>query len=547
MKKSRLYPVIILILGLVFYFPFLGSVHLFDWDEINFAESAREMIVTNNYSRIQINFEPFWEKPPLFFWLQVLSMKLFGINEFAARFPNAVFGIITLLSLFFIGKKLYDEKFGFIWALACLGSFLPRLYFKSGIIDPVFNYFIFLSLVFLSKTVTDYQQKGASGNAILAGIFIGLSILTKGPAGFLMVLLALIVFWMWKSFRPIISFKNLVLFGLFSGLVSMAWFSLEIIKNGPWFLEEFIRYQVRLFSTPDAGHSQPFYYHFIVVFLGCFPLSVFAIRSFYNDFREHNPVKKEFRIWMIIIFWVCLILFSIVKTKIVHYSSLTYFPLSFLAAYHLYHLQTRKLSLGKYTGVLILLVGFIISLGLVLFPFVGMFKRELIPYIKDEFAVANLDANVYWSGFEGLIGILYFISIIFACVNFKKMRLQLAYGILFLSTAACLWLYSAIVVPKIEAYTQAAAIRFYQSLKGRDIYIHTIGFKSYAHLFYSEKPRVSNKNSYNEAWLLTGSIDKPAYFVTKITGVDQMKAYPEAKLIKVENGFAFYRREPLKK
>ncbi len=60
--------------------PFLGGVHLFDWDEINFAEGAREMIVLKNYLRVHINYEPFWEKPPFFFWLQAASMNLLGIG-----------------------------------------------------------------------------------------------------------------------------------------------------------------------------------------------------------------------------------------------------------------------------------------------------------------------------------------------------------------------------------------------------------------------------------------------------------------------------------
>src|SRR5664280_359919 len=99
--NRKIYPLIIVISAIFFFIPFLGSVHLFDWDEINFAESAREMIVTGNFSRVQIDFHPFWEKPPLFFWIQVLSMKLFGINEFAARLPNAIIGIVTLLTLYF--------------------------------------------------------------------------------------------------------------------------------------------------------------------------------------------------------------------------------------------------------------------------------------------------------------------------------------------------------------------------------------------------------------------------------------------------------------
>ena len=63
---------LIILLGAIFFLPFLGSVHLFDWDEINFAESAREMLVSGDWWRVQINFEPFWEKPPLFFWMQAI-------------------------------------------------------------------------------------------------------------------------------------------------------------------------------------------------------------------------------------------------------------------------------------------------------------------------------------------------------------------------------------------------------------------------------------------------------------------------------------------
>jgi len=153
--NKKYYPYLVLASAILFFIPFLGSVHLFDWDEINFAESAREMIVTGNFGRVQIDFHPFWEKPPLFFWMQALSMKLFGINEFAARFPNAVIGILTIFLFYLIGKKLYDEKFGLIWSLAYLGSFLPHLYFKSGIIDPFFNFFMFLGVVFLAKSISE--------------------------------------------------------------------------------------------------------------------------------------------------------------------------------------------------------------------------------------------------------------------------------------------------------------------------------------------------------------------------------------------------------
>lgn len=152
------------------FVPFLGGVHLFDWDEINFAESAREMLVTGEYFRVQINYEPFWEKPPLFFWLQAASMAVFGINEFAARFPNAVCGIITLCLLFHIGKKSSGVRLAWLWVLFMAGSFTPSLYFKSGIIDPWFNLFIFYAIWQLSMASERHNAADRDKRFALIGL-----------------------------------------------------------------------------------------------------------------------------------------------------------------------------------------------------------------------------------------------------------------------------------------------------------------------------------------------------------------------------------------
>ena len=201
-KLKTKHILIILISGIIFYFPFLGGVYLFDWDEVNFAEIAREMILTKNYLQVQINFQPFFEKPPLFFWLQVLSMKLFGINEFAARFPNALAGLATLLVLYKAGSQLFSKRFGLIWALAYFGSILPQLYFHSGLIDPVFNLFIFIGIWFMIKykwkrenATFKYMNDSSEIFLLLSGLFIGLAILTKGPVDYLLRFLIMLVCW----------------------------------------------------------------------------------------------------------------------------------------------------------------------------------------------------------------------------------------------------------------------------------------------------------------------------------------------------------------
>jgi 4-amino-4-deoxy-L-arabinose transferase-like glycosyltransferase len=102
--------------------------------------------------------------------------------------PNALLGLIVLPFLYISGKFLVDRKLGFLWALSWLGSILPFLYFKSGIIDPYFNFFIFLGLFFLIQYLWKkreergiYLSKGPVTYWVMAAIFTGLGILTKGP------------------------------------------------------------------------------------------------------------------------------------------------------------------------------------------------------------------------------------------------------------------------------------------------------------------------------------------------------------------------------
>ena len=543
-KQSNLYLTIIILSGIFFFIPFLGRVHLFDWDEINFAESAREMIVTGNYHRVQINFQPFWEKPPFFFWLQVGAMKLFGVNEFAARFPNAIFGIITLVTFFLIGKKYKSPRFGFIWAVSYLGTFLPHLYFKSGIIDPVFNYFIFLGMYFMYLDITGQVVKNKYFYPSLAGLFIGLATLTKGPVGLLVFLISFFVYFLFTKFKNFPNVKKVLLFIFFFTVICLLWFGEEIMNHGFWFLKEFLAYQVGLFMTPIASHGEPFYYHFVVVFIGCFPISIIALPVM---FGKKVDVKNDFSRLMKILFWTVMILFSITTTKIVHYSSLTYMPLAFMAACYLDWLivnqQKMKISLLAVIGFM----GFVFSFLLAALPYVANHHELILPYLKDPFAKASLNVNVHWSGFESYIGIIYFIAVIFAIIFFNKKQNWKGLLFLFYSTAICLFIYLLAVVPKIEKYSQGPAIDFYETLQGKDVYVWPIGFKSYAQYFYAKKPASPVYGEGDEPFLLKGDIKKPAYFVVKITNTGFDSTCNNCKLIEQKGGFNFYKRDAVSK
>jgi 4-amino-4-deoxy-L-arabinose transferase-like glycosyltransferase len=530
---ARYYPVIILLLGVLFYIPYLGHVHLFDWDEINFAESAREMVLTKNYSIVQINFKPFWEKPPLFFWMQVLSMKIFGINEFAARFPNALVGCATLLTLYFIGKKEKNAPFGLIWALIYWGSLTPHLYFKSGIIDPSFNLFIFLG-IYYSICVQQHRY-----NAMLSGLFIGLAVLTKGPVGGLIWFLTMVSYWIiFSRSRPIYSFKQLAQFGAICLSITSIWIIMQLRVNGLWFFQEFIKYQIRLFTTPDAGHGEPFYYHFVVILLGCFPMSIFGLVQLIKKNRD------DLTRWMKILFWVVMILFSLSTTKIVHYSSMAYFPLSFLAASIIYEWIFNGLNIPSWIKVLFISIGSVLSLAILAIPIVGLYATKLIPYIHDQFAAKNLEAQVSWSGLESAIGVFYLISIIVCGVYLlKNIFPARAFMIMTSSTALLLMMTSIFIVPRIERYSQGAAIDFYRARAGEDAYIDVVGFKSYAPYFYFKKPMDVNSKMHDSDWLLNGKVDKTVYLVSKIDRMEEFRNHPNLEILYEKNGFVFMKRK----
>ncbi|MEO8719463.1 MAG: glycosyltransferase family 39 protein [Ginsengibacter sp.] len=543
-NESNLYLSIIILSGIFFFIPFLGRVHLFDWDEINFAESAREMIVTGNYHRVQINFQPFWEKPPLFFWLQAGAMKMFGVNEFAARFPNAVFGIITLVTFFLIGKKYKSARFGFIWALSYLGTFLPHLYFKSGIIDPIFNYFIFLGVYFMYLDITGQIFKNKYLYPSLAGLFIGLATLTKGPVGLLVFLISFLVYFLFTKFKNFPGLKKILVFIFFFTIICLLWFGQEIINNGFWFLKEFLSYQVDLFLHPVASHGEPFYYHFVVVFIGCFPISIIALPIL---FGRNTEINKDFLRLLKILFWTVMILFSITTTKIVHYSSLTYMPLAFMAACYLDLLIVNQQKMKISLLILIGFMGLVFSFLLAALPYVANHHELILPYLKDPFAAASLNADVHWQGFESFIGIGYFIAVLTAIAFFYKKQNQKGIVILFFSTAICLFVYLLAVVPKIEKYSQGPAISFYETLQGKDVYVWPIGFKSYAQYFYAKKPAYPVYGEADENFLLKGNITRPAYFVVKITNIGFDSTCNNCTLIKQEGGFKFYKREAVAK
>lgn len=540
----------LLVASALLFIPGLGAVHLFDWDEINFAEIAREIVVTNNWAQPRINYLPFYEKPPLFIWFQALSMKIIGVGEFAARLPNAICGIITLIVLFRIGDQLRNRTFGMLWALAYVGSILPHLYFRSGIIDPWFNLFIFLGLHAIITLVQCDPSRTAGAlnarrdsHAWLAGLFLGLAVLTKGPVGVLIPGLAMLVYWVLGRFKPYLRWRRLGIIVVATLLAVGTWASVDLLRNGPEFMVAFFWRQVAMLTTEDAGHGGFVGYHFVVLLLGCFPASVFALQELFKATRTSDSDQNDHRRWMVILFWVVLILFSIVKTKIVHYSSLAYFPLTYLATLQLERIWKRE-RFG-WSRFLLGAIGSLIALIFLAAPLIGMNIHLLEPLLaKDPFGQANLQADVHWTGVEMLAGAFLLASLLAGHWLHSKGRYRQALVSVFGGSTLFVTLALFFFINRIEGYSQHAAIEFFKERQGEKCYVITKNYKSYAHLFYTAKPPVTDMRSHNEEWLLYDQIDRPVYVVCKVTAADEVAQIRTLKELYRKNGFAFFIREP---
>ncbi|MBK8227530.1 MAG: glycosyltransferase family 39 protein [Flavobacteriales bacterium] len=545
-SHGRLQLLIIAIAALLFI-PGLGSVHLFDWDEVNFAEIAREMVVSGDWLRPQMHFEAFHEKPPLFIWMQALGMKAFGVGEFAARFPNAICGIVTLWMLYRIGEQLRGRIFGMWWALAYIGSILPHLYFRSGIIDPWFNLFIFLGLhAIITLVALDPKRDPRAINARsdryawIAGLFLGLAVLTKGPVGVLVPALVMLLYWAGKRFRFVLSLRRTGLIALATLLTVSAWALIDLARNGPVFMIAFFWRQVAMLTTEDAGHGGFFGYHFVVLLIGCFPASVFALQELLKPTRTTDAHESDHRRWMVILFWVVLILFSIVKTKIVHYSSLCYFPLTYLAALQLERIWKKDEGFG-WSRFALGALGALIALVVIAVPFAGMSIDAIKPlFAQDPFALANLEADVNWTGIESLAGLMLLGALIAG--HLLHSRHQYRASMLVVFGGGALFVASALFffIKNIEGYSQRAAVEFFESKADERCWLLTKGYKSYVPEFYG---RVMEAQP-DEATLWRGPIDRPVYLACKLTHAEEVEQLGTFSEVLRRNGFVFFERRP---
>ena len=95
-----------------FYFWGLGSLPLVGPDEPRYAEVAREMFARRDFITPTLGGLPWFEKPPLLYWMMMLSYRVLGVTEYAARLGPALCGLLTGVFVYWIGKKCVEAHYG---------------------------------------------------------------------------------------------------------------------------------------------------------------------------------------------------------------------------------------------------------------------------------------------------------------------------------------------------------------------------------------------------------------------------------------------------
>ncbi len=500
----------------------LGRLDLFDWDEINFAEIAREMYHGGQLLQPTINYLPFHEKPPLFSWMQWGSYHLFGVGAFAARFPNIVCGAATLALLGWYGRR---RGVGWWWAAFYAGSLLPSLYFRSGIIDPWFNLFILCALLPLLRA-----GHISIAPRMAAGICLGLAIMTKGPAAALLVGLmlgGLLIVDRGKRFG------SYLMVGLLALLPAAVWLVLLWQTDGGFFFRAFLDYQWRLLVQEDAGHGGFPGYHVVVLLLGCFPASLYAVAALFRPGRFGTSTDRGLRI----LFWVVLVVFSIVSTKIVHYSSLCYFPLTWFAARWVAAARPEE-GLPRRLRAGLRGVWGVYFLTTLLAALAGWTMERWLPYLRDAELVSRLQLPVDWPWYAVLPALT--VGGILVAERWTKLRIRRAAALHLAGMFLFCVISPPVFLPRIQAYTQGAAVDFYRARAGQGHYLGTVRYKSYAPIFYGEVPRELGGRTRQE--LLYGARDRDLYFSCPLRLTDRAREdVPDAKLLYQRGGFSFFR------
>lgn len=318
------YGISLFLLAAALLLPFLGLSPLTDPDEPVYGQTAKEMLAAGDWLSPRI-FGNFWyDKPPLFYWLEMASYSLFGISDYTSRLPSAFMGILTVLYLYWQGAKMFTKEIAYAAALVLLTS-LGFVYIGNAAVTDM------TLMLALTVTMISFYRR----QYYVAYIFCGLSLLAKGPIGYgfpaLIMLLYIIIRRHWSLLRTMKIPQGILL----AFLVGLPWYYLMYRVHGDAFIDTFIGFHnITRFTAPEHPGQNHLFFFIPVLLAFMLPWSgaiVPAIGRFVKNKGPHKDALSFCLIWAAFIF----VFFSISQTQLVTYIAPMFPPTAFLIGWYM--------------------------------------------------------------------------------------------------------------------------------------------------------------------------------------------------------------------
>ncbi len=494
------------VLCFALFFYRLGSYPLFDVDEPRYAETAREMIESGNWITPTFNYELRLVKPVFFYWLVAIAYQVFGVSEFAARFFSAVGATGMVLVTFLLGQRFVSLRFGLFSAVILATSIQMIGLARMSITDMT------LAALITATTASLFLVERHSAKWwLVAGLFSGLGILTKGPVGMVMPGAILVIYSLLSgSFRRCFLTPWFPAAVILSLAVALPWYWLAYLQNGDLFLHELYHNNFSRFTGNVAYHPEPWWYYFPVVAVGFLPWSVFlpvALVHLAGMFKTHRTRLAEdgasYRLLLFAAVWAAFVFvfFSVADTKLLTYVLPLFPALALLMAGTFSEALTRPvMARALAVSALLLLVALMVAAPVFLIE-PGLFLPKIARHIRE---FTDNPLNLAAVGLL-LTGALLVTVFLFRREPAKAMLSQAATFALIAMAA----LHG--IVPSVNQATQGAMLSFVEQVGPQPLVIYEITRPSLTYYARRRIPHVArNDHGKLERMLETARPERPA-------------------------------------
>ncbi len=361
--KSGARNCLLLFIGCVlFHIAGTWTLPLVDRDEPRFAEASREMIERGNYVVPYFNNHVRFDKPPLTYWAQAASYRVFGETDFAARFPSAVAAALTGLAIFVWGCRIGGTRTGW-WAVVIFTLSLQTfIHAKAAVADMWLVFFITLAYWSgwnLARAPVNTDDSAAARRAVppyqrswwwIFYISLALAFLAKGPIGWVPLLTIGVTKVSRRHFKVNPHFKLVRGVLLMLAIVAI-WAAPALIQTGGEFFKIGIGRHViaRSFGAMEGhgansviGYLALLPYYLVTVFFSFFPWSIklpWLSRKLWRaqgsgSVRPGDRGRDKLDNYLLIRIGIIFLIFTLVKTKLPHYTLPAFPLLALLLARH---------------------------------------------------------------------------------------------------------------------------------------------------------------------------------------------------------------------